>query len=109
MEILATSREPHGEDDGSSEAILIRKTRRGKRAGRNQAQRASSFDAARRGSFDADAGMLALVERRGSFDSRHVHHMGSVPRSPCGPRRHSVDLSSASGTFNAQVEARAWG
>lgn len=104
MEIVAAPQEPHGEEDGSSEAIVIRKTRRGKRAGRNQAQRASSFDAARRGSLDADAGMMALVGRS-SFDSRHVHHV-NVPRSPCGPRRHSVDLATSS-TFKAQVVSRA--
>ncbi len=89
-DIIAAARAAFDMSDGdASEAMLIKKTRRGKRAGRNQAQRASSFDAARRGSIDADAGLVALVDRRSSFDSRHVSFAPSSPMPAA--RRMSID------------------
>nr|AML78432.1 putative LOV domain-containing protein [Botryococcus terribilis] len=89
-DIMAAARAAFDMADGeSAEAILMKKTRRGKRAGRNQAQRASSFDAARRGSIDADAGLVALVDRRSSFDSRHVSFAPSSPMPAA--RRMSMD------------------
>eukprot|EP00884_Botryococcus_braunii_P008687 jgi/Botrbrau1/1781/Bobra.0217s0036.1 len=111
VEVVAAPHNSTCSEDGSSESIVIRKTRRGKRAGKNQAHRASSFDAARRGSFDADSGLVALVERRGSFDSRHVN---LVSQSPSFPRRHSLDIQnlnrnpSASQVPEGSLDGRKW-